>query len=77
MKPMEWMTIPDLQKTIDDSLFSELAWLPSQIMMRESLREEIYERRSSKRFDANGNLDGVSQGNRRVNNVRREEIARV
>lgn len=41
MKPMENMTIKELQKVMDDSLFSEEAWKASQISCREALRGRI------------------------------------
>ena len=38
MKAMEQMTLPELHRECDNSLFSEIAWMPSQIMFRESIR---------------------------------------
>ena len=52
MKSIESMLVAELQKIMDDSLFSELAWMPSQIQMRETLRKEIHDRRSGKRISA-------------------------
>ena len=57
MKEIGQMTLWELQKMVDDSLFStELAWMPSQIHMREHLRKEIYDRRTGKRVYATAEL---------------------
>ena len=41
MKAIEYMSIKELQKSCDDSLFSPMAWLPAQIHFRECLRHHI------------------------------------
>ena len=58
MRDMGQMTIQEIQKKMDDSLFSEIAWMSSQIMMRETLRKEIYDRRASQGVGAVRALEG-------------------
>ena len=59
MKPIEEMTVPELQKQIDDSLFSEIAWQTSQIYYRECLRGYIHDIRSCKRVSTARELEGA------------------
>ena len=77
MKELGQMTTRQLQKVIDDSLFSDRAWLPSQILLRESVRKVINEHRTSQRFDADGDLAGSGTGSRRFDKFRNDQVPYV
>lgn len=74
MKEIGQMILGELQKMIDDSLFSEIAWMPSQIQMRESLRKEIYDRRRGEGINATEVVGRPITGDRRPNYFRDQKV---
>ena len=44
------MSLLELQKALDDSLYSEDGWLKSQILYREMLRDKVYVLQGKKPF---------------------------